>query len=115
MYTANTMASAAEAMGMSLPYSASWPAESPEKRAECITAGKAIRVLLEKDITPPDIMTAKAFENAITMTIVLEGTTNAVLHLLAIAKAIGRSLTIVDLPRIIAKKPIMAEFRPKTK
>src|SRR3546814_2591656 len=81
MYTANTMASAAEAMGMSLPYSASWPAESPEKRAECVTAGKAIRVLLEKDIKPQDIMTAKAFENAITLTIVLGGSTNAVLHL----------------------------------
>ena len=80
MYTANTMASAIEAMGMSLPYSSSNPALSEEKRKECMDAGKAIRILLEKDIKPKDIMTRKAFENAITLIMVLGGSTNAVLH-----------------------------------
>lgn len=115
MYTANTMASASEAMGMSLPYSASWPAESPEKKAECIQAGKAIRVLLEKDIKPSDIMTAKAFENAITLTIVLGGSTNAVLHLIAIAKAVGVNLGMDDFQRISDKTPLLADFRPSGK
>lgn len=115
MYTANTMASASEAMGMSLPYSASWPAESPEKRAECIAAGKAIRILLEKDIKPRDIMTAKAFENAITLTIVLGGSTNAVLHLIAIARAVGVDLNMDDFQRISDKTPLLADFRPSGK
>ncbi|OUD43268.1 dihydroxy-acid dehydratase domain-containing protein, partial [Flavobacterium psychrophilum] len=83
MYTANTMASAIEALGMSLPYSSSNPALSQEKKQECLDAGKAIRVLLEKDIKPKDIMTKKAFENAMTMVVVLGGSTNAVLHLIA--------------------------------
>ena len=115
MYTANTMASASEAMGMSLPYSASWPAESPEKRAECVAAGKAMRILLEKDIKPRDIMTAKAFENAITLTIVLGGSTNAVLHLIAIAKAVGVNLNMDDFQRISDKTPLLADFRPSGK
>src|SRR5690606_35986253 len=115
MYTANTMASASEALGMSLPYSASWPAESDEKKKECIAAGKAIRVLLEKDIKPRDIMTAKAFENAITLTIVLGGSTNAVLHLIAIAKAVGVDLSIGDFQRISDKTPMLADFRPSGK
>ena len=88
MYTANTMASAIEALGMSLPYSSSNPALSEEKQKECRDAGKAIRFLLEKDIKPSDIMTRKAFENAITVIMVLGGSTNAVLHLIAMAKSV---------------------------
>ena len=87
MYTANTMAAAIEAMGMSLPYSSSNPAISKEKRQECLEAGKYIRLLLENDIKPRDIMTHKAFENAITIVIALGGSTNAVLHLLAMARS----------------------------
>lgn len=86
MYTANTMASAIEAMGMSLPYSSSNPALSDEKKKECEAAGKYIKILMERDIKPSDIMTRKAFENAITVIMVLGGSTNAVLHLLAMAK-----------------------------
>ncbi len=93
MYTANTMASAIEALGMSLPYSSSNPALSPEKQQECETAGKAIRYLLEKDIKPRDIMTRKAFENAITVIMVLGGSTNAVLHLIAMARSVDVNLT----------------------
>src|SRR5205809_2530053 len=89
MYTANTMASAIEALGMSLPFSSSNPALSDEKRKECEAAGKAIRLLLEKDIKPTDIMTRKAFENAITVVMVLGGSTNAVLHLIAMARTAG--------------------------
>src|SRR6201990_1716384 len=89
MYTANTMASAIEALGMSLPYSSSNPALSEEKKNECLAAGAAIRNLLEKDIKPRDIMTRKAFENAVTMIMVLGGSTNAVLHLIAMAKSVG--------------------------
>src|SRR5207344_2946132 len=88
MYTANTMASAIEALGMSLPYSSSNPALSPEKQRECASVGAAIKLLLEKDIKPKDIMTRKAFENAITVVMVLGGSTNAVLHLIAMAKAV---------------------------
>ncbi|OYX95435.1 MAG: dihydroxy-acid dehydratase, partial [Sphingobacteriia bacterium 35-40-5] len=87
MYTANTMASAIEALGMSLPYSSSNPALSEEKQKECREAGKAIHLLLEKDIKPKDIMTRKAFENAVTMVMILGGSTNAVLHLIAMAKS----------------------------
>lgn len=86
MYTANTMASAIEAMGMSLPYSSSNPALSDEKKKECEAAGKYIKILMERDIKPSDIMTRKAFENAITVIMVLGGSTNAVLHFLAMAK-----------------------------
>ncbi len=115
MYTANTMASAIEAMGMSLPYSSSNPALSEEKRKECEAAGKYIRVLMEKDIKPRDIMTRKAFENAITVIIVLGGSTNAVLHLLAMAKSVGVSLTQDDIQAISDKVPVLADFKPSGK
>jgi dihydroxy-acid dehydratase len=93
MYTANTMASAIEALGMSLPYSASYPAESEEKQDECVRAGKAIRTLLEQDIKPSDIMTRAAFENAMVVVMALGGSTNAVLHLIAMSRAVGVDLT----------------------
>ena len=112
MYTANTMASAIEAMGMSLPYSSSNPAISEEKRKECLDAGKYIRLLLEKDIKPRDIMTRKAFENAITLIIVLGGSTNAVLHLLAMARSVGVQLSIDDFQDFSNKVPVLADFKP---
>ena len=112
MYTANTMASAIEAMGMSLPYSSSNPALSEEKRKECLDAGKAIRILLEKDIKPKDIMTRKAFENAITLIMVLGGSTNAVLHLLAMAKSVGVPLSQDDFQRTSDRTPVLADFKP---
>jgi len=115
MYTANTMASAIEALGMSLPYSASNPALSKEKSAECVEAGKAIRVLLEKDLKPRDIMTFKAFENAITVVMVLGGSTNAVLHLIAMAKSVGVKLTQDDFQRISDKTPLLADLKPSGK
>jgi dihydroxy-acid dehydratase len=96
MYTANTMATAIEALGMSLPFSSSNPALSEDKQKECEAAGKAIRLLLEKDIKPSDIMTRKAFENAITVVMILGGSTNAVLHLIAMAKAVDVKLTQDD-------------------
>lgn len=112
MYTANTMASAIETLGMSLPYSSSSPATSEEKRRECAEIGKAIYTLLEKDIKPRDIMTKKAFENAITMVIVLGGSTNAVLHFMAIAKAAEVSLTIEDFQEISDRTPYLADLKP---
>lgn len=115
MYTANTMASAIEALGMSLPYSSSNPALSPEKSAECVEAGKAIRVLLEKDLKPHDIMTFKAFENAITIVMALGGSTNAVLHLIAMAKSVGVKLTQEDFQRISDKTPLLADLKPSGK
>jgi dihydroxy-acid dehydratase len=115
MYTANTMASAIEAMGMSLPYSSSNPALSEEKRKECVDAGKAIRILLEKDIKPKDIITRKAFENAITLIMVLGGSTNAVLHLLAMAKSVGVTLSQDDFQRISDRTPVLADFKPSGK
>lgn len=115
MYTANTMASAIEALGMSLPYSSSNPALSKEKSAECAAAGKAIRLLLEKDIKPRDIMTLKAFENAITVVMVLGGSTNAVLHLIAMAKSVGLRLTQDDFQRISDKTPLLADLKPSGK
>ena len=115
MYTANTMASAIEAMGMSLPYSSSNPALSEEKRKECMDAGKAIRILLEKDIKPKDIMTRKAFENAITLIMVLGGSTNAVLHLLAMARSVGVPLSQDDFQRISDRTPVLADFKPSGK
>jgi dihydroxy-acid dehydratase len=115
MYTANTMAAAIEAMGMSLPYSSSNPALSDEKREECMDAGKAIRILLEKDIKPKDIMTRKAFENAITLIMVLGGSTNAVLHLLAMAKSVGVPLSQDDFQRISDRTPVLADFKPSGK
>lgn len=115
MYTANTMASAIEALGMSLPYSSSNPALSEEKKAECIAAGKAIRNLLEKDIRPSDIMTRKAFENAITVIMVLGGSTNAVLHLIAMAKSVGVTVTQDDFQAISNRVPVLADFKPSGK
>ncbi|KYP14225.1 dihydroxy-acid dehydratase [Flavihumibacter sp. CACIAM 22H1] len=115
MYTANTMASAIEALGMSLPYSSSNPALSQEKQDECKAAGKAIRLLLEKDIKPSDIMTREAFENAITVIMILGGSTNAVLHLIAMAKSVGVSLTQDDIQAISDKTPVLADFKPSGK
>jgi dihydroxy-acid dehydratase len=112
MYTANTMASAIEAMGMSLPFNSSYPANFPEKEADCRRVGAAIRVLLERDIKPVDIMTREAFQNAITVITALGGSTNAVLHLIAIAKAIGVPLSIDDFQRIGDKTPLLADLKP---
>ncbi|HLX92174.1 MAG TPA: dihydroxy-acid dehydratase [Puia sp.] len=115
MYTANTMASAIEAMGMSLPFSSSNPALSHEKQNECAAVGKAIRLLLERDIKPRDIMTRKAFENAITVVMVLGGSTNAVLHLIAMAKSVGVRVTQDDFQAISNKTPVLADFKPSGK
>ena len=115
MYTANTMAAAIEALGMSLPYSSSNPALSQEKKDECLAAGKAIRLLLEKDIKPKDIMTRKAFENAITTIMVLGGSTNAVLHLIAMAKSVDVDLTQDDFQTISNRVPVLADFKPSGK
>ncbi|MGN0001790.1 MAG: dihydroxy-acid dehydratase [Sphingobacterium composti] len=115
MYTANTMASAIEALGMSLPYSSSHPAISKEKEQECLDAGKYIRILLEKDIKPSDIMTRKAFENAIRSIIILGGSTNAVLHFIAIGKAIGVEITQDDFQRMSDETPVLADFKPSGK
>jgi dihydroxy-acid dehydratase len=115
MYTANTMSSAIEALGMSLPYSSSNPALSPEKKQECIDAGEAIKLLLEKDIKPRDIMTRKAFENAITIVAVLGGSTNAVMHLIAIAHSVGIELTLKDFQDISDKTPLLADLKPSGK
>jgi dihydroxy-acid dehydratase len=115
MYTANTMASAIEALGMSLPYSSSNPALSEEKKNECLAAGAAIRLLLEKDIKPKDIMTRQAFENAITVIMVLGGSTNAVLHLIAMARSVGVSLTQDDFQSISDRVPVLADLKPSGK
>ena len=115
MYTANTMASAIEALGMSLPYSSSNPALSKEKQDECLAAGKAIQYLLQQDIKPADIMTRKAFENAITVIIVLGGSTNAVLHLIAMAKSVDVTLTQDDFQTISDRVPVLADFKPSGK
>ena len=115
MYTANTMASAIEALGMSLPYSSSNPALSPEKKQECVDAGKAMLYLLEKDIKPSDIMTRKAFENAITIIMVLGGSTNAVLHMIAMAKSVGVDVTQDDFQTISDRVPVLADFKPSGK
>ena len=115
MYTANTMAAAIEAMGMSLPYSSSNPAISKEKRQECHDAGEYIRLLLEKDIKPRDIMTRKAFENAITIIIALGGSTNAVLHLLAMARSVDVELTIDDFQKFSDRVSVIADFKPSGK
>jgi dihydroxy-acid dehydratase len=115
MYTANTMAAAIEALGMSLPYSSSNPAISEEKKKECLDAGKAIRKLLEKDIKPKDIMTRKAFENAIAVIMALGGSTNAVLHLIAMAKSVDVELTQDDFQTISNRVPVLADFKPSGK
>ena len=112
MYTANTMASAIEAMGMALPDSASIPAEHPEKQAECLKAGEAIRLLLEKDIKPRDIMTREAFENAMVVVMALGGSTNAVLHLIAMARSVGVSLTPADFQSVSKRVPYLADLKP---
>jgi dihydroxy-acid dehydratase len=112
MYTANTMATAIETLGMSLPYSSSLPAVYDAKAQESYNAGRAIRHLIEHDIKPRDIMTKKAFENAITIVIALGGSTNAVLHLIAISKAVGVDLTIDDFQRISDKTPYLADLKP---
>jgi len=115
MYTANTMAAAIEALGMSLPYSSSNPALSQQKKDGCVAAGAAVRHLLEKDIKPKDIMTRKAFENAITTIMVLGGSTNAVLHLIAMAKSVGVPLTQDDFQAISDRIPVLADFKPSGK
>lgn len=115
MYTANTMSSAIEALGMSLPYSSSNPALSPEKQKECETAGIAIRYLLEKDIKPRDIMTREAFENALVVVMALGGSTNAVLHLIAMAKSVDIDLTQDDVQAVSDKIPFIADLKPSGK
>jgi dihydroxy-acid dehydratase len=115
MYTANTMAAAIEALGMSLPYSSSNPALSDEKKKECLAAGQAVKNLLIRDIKPKDIMTRKAFENAITVIMVLGGSTNAVLHLIAMAKSVDVALTQDDFQTISDKVPVLADFKPSGK
>ncbi len=115
MYTANTMASAIEALGMSLPYSSSIPAVDSGKLDECLQAGHAIRHLLEQDIKPSDIMTREAFENAIVMVMALGGSTNAVLHLIAMARAVEVPLTVDDFQTISDKVPFLADLKPSGK
>jgi dihydroxy-acid dehydratase len=112
MYTANTMASAIEALGMSLPYSSSYPATSDEKKAECLNAGKYIRILLERNILPSDIMTEKAFHNAMVIVMVLGGSTNAVLHLIAIAKSVGLNLKLEDFQKVSDNTPVLGDLKP---
>jgi len=112
MYTANTMAAAIEAMGMSLPYSSSTPALDPAKRTECRAAAVSLRLLLEKNIRPRDIMTRRAFDNAIKVVMILGGSTNAVIHLIAIADAVGIELTLADFQRISDETPCLADLKP---
>jgi dihydroxy-acid dehydratase len=115
MYTANTMASAIEALGMSLPYSSSIPAEDPAKLDECVRSGHAIRTLLELDLKPRDIMTRAAFENAMVLVMVLGGSTNAVLHLIAMARSVGVELTIDDFQKTSDRVPYLADLKPSGK
>lgn len=115
MYTANTMSSTIEALGMSLPYSSSNPAVSEEKKVELLEVGDAIRNLMEKDIKPRDIMTRKAFENALTVLMVLGGSTNATMHLIAMARAAGVSLTLDDFQTFADKTPFLADLKPSGK
>jgi dihydroxy-acid dehydratase len=115
MYTANTMACAIEALGMSLPYSSSTPATDPGKLAECRRAGAAVARLIEKDIKPRDIMTRKAFENAIVVVMAMGGSTNAVLHLIAMAQSAGVHLEIDDFQAISNRVPLLADFKPSGK
>jgi dihydroxy-acid dehydratase len=115
MYTANTMASAIEAMGMSLPYSSSIPAEDPDKIAECRQAGAVMRKLLELDLKPRDVMTRAAFENAMVLVMAVGGSTNAVLHLIAMARAVGVPLTIDDFQAVSDRVPFLADLKPSGK
>lgn len=112
MYTANTMASAIETLGLSLPYSSSYPAESREKMEECRRAGTALRYLMEHDIKPKDILTRKAFENAIAVAVALGGSTNLVLHLIAMAKAADVPLALDDFQAISDRTPLLADMKP---
>ena len=115
MYTANTMATAIEALGMSLPYSASTPAEDPDKKDECRRAGEAMLELLRKDIKPRDIMTRAAFENAMVTVMALGGSTNAVLHLIAMARSVDVPLTIKDFQAVSDRVPYLADLKPSGK
>ena len=115
MYTANTMASAIEALGMSLPYSASIPAEDPAKIKECRDAGSAIRTLLEMDLKPRDIMTREAFENAMVVVMALGGSTNAVLHLIAMSRAVDVNVTLDDFQAVSDRIPMLADLKPSGK
>src|SRR5687767_2031604 len=115
MYTANTMAVAIEALGLSLPYSSSLPAEDPGKADECRRAGAAVRLLLERDLKPLDILTRRSFENALTMIMAVGGSTNAVLHLLAIAKAARVPLALADFQRASDRVPLLADLKPSGK
>ncbi len=112
MYTANTMASAIEALGMSLPYSSSTPAEDEAKLEECRRAGAAVRLLLERDLKPRDIMTRRAFENAMVVVTALGGSTNAVLHLIAMARSVGVELGIDDFQRVSDRVPFLGDLKP---
>jgi dihydroxy-acid dehydratase len=112
MYTANTMACAVEALGMSLPYSSSTPAEDPQKKEECRAAGRAMLALLEKDLRPRQIMTRAAFENAMVVVMALGGSTNAVLHLIAMARAVNVPLTLDDFQRVSDRIPFLADLKP---
>jgi dihydroxy-acid dehydratase len=115
MYTANTMAAAIETLGMSLPYSSSTPAVDPQKLDECVRAGAAMYKLLEADLKPRDIMTRAAFENAMVVVTVLGGSTNAVLHLLAIARSVGVPLELADFQAVSDRTPLLADFKPSGK
>jgi len=115
MYTANTMSSAIEAMGMSLPYSASYPANSPEKLRECREVNHYMRIILEKDIKPSDIITRKSIENAVRVVIALGGSTNAVLHILAIARTARIDFSLQDFKELNAKTPLIGDFKPSGK
>jgi dihydroxy-acid dehydratase len=115
MYTANTMSSAVEAMGMSLPYSASFPANSPEKLKECREVSKYVKILLEKDLKPKDIVTLKSIENAVRVVIALGGSTNAVLHILAIARTAGIEFTLQNFKELNANTPLIGDFKPSGK
>lgn len=115
MYTANTMASSMEAMGLILPNSSSYPATHEGKKAECLAIGAAMKVLLEKNICPRDIMTRKAFENAMTIVMALGGSTNAVLHYLAIAHSAGVEFTMKDIQDISDRTPLLADLKPSGK
>jgi dihydroxy-acid dehydratase len=115
MYTANTMSSAIEAMGMSLPYSSSTPATADEKLRECKEVSEYLKILLEKDIKPKDIVTKKSLENAVTVAVALGGSTNAVLHILAIAKTAGVDFTLADFERVNHATPLLGDFKPSGK
>lgn len=115
MYTANTMSSAAEALGMTLPGSSSIPAVYPEKLAECDSIGEHMRNILEKNILPRDIMTRSAFENAMVLTMILGGSTNAVLHLIAVAHSVGIKLELEDFQKVSDRIPFLADLKPSGK